>query len=302
MTKITVITSLFRCEKYIEGYFSHLNKLINKDEIEVLLLHNDPQVEEMTLINKYLPGMPFVKHIVIKERESLYATWNRGCKLAQGKYIAVWNVDDIRFPDSLAKQAQILDENPDVVFPYGNYYQTIKYGDLTGKLLVERDCAKLRYRLLPKYSCLLACFTMWRKSLHEEIGYFDDQFKLAADYEFQIRGARVGKLKKGDFILGCYLSGDPNRLSKNTELQQTEVAAIERRYGIYYKMNVFFAHKANKYDINHVHSFGKTISINNYLPKLRIEKVCNCLMLPAQLLLTPYNFLREIKHKIEGRG
>ena len=62
MTKITVITSLFRCEKYIEGYFSHLNKLINKDEIEVLLLHNDPQVEEMTLINKYLPGMPFVKH------------------------------------------------------------------------------------------------------------------------------------------------------------------------------------------------------------------------------------------------
>ena len=114
----------------------------------------------------------------------------------------------------MAKQAQILDENPDVVFLMVIIIKPLNMGDLTGKLLVERDCAKLRYRLLPKYSCLLACFTMWRKSLHEEIGYFDDQFKLAADYEFQIRGARVGKLKKGDFILGCYLSGDPNRLSK----------------------------------------------------------------------------------------
>ena len=85
-------------------------------------------------------------------------------------------------------------------------------------------------------------------------------------------------------------------------MQQTEVAAIERRYGIYYKIERIFAHKAKKYDINHVHSFGKTISIYNYLPKLKIEKVCNCLMLPAQLLLTPYNYLREIKHKIEGRG
>lgn len=302
MTKITVITSLFRCEKYIEGYFSHLNKLINKDEIEVLLLHNDPQMEEMAIINRFLPSMPFVKHIIIKERESLYATWNRGCKLAQGKYIAIWNVDDIRFPDSLARQAQILDENPDVEFPYGNYYLTKNYGEMTGRLLVERDCAKRKYRLLPKYSCLLACFTMWRKSLHEKIGYFDDQFRLAADYEFQIRGARVGKLKKGDFILGCYLDGDANRLSKNTELQQTEVAAIERRYGIYYKMNVFFARKARKYDISHVHSFGQVKSIYSYLPNLRWEKFANCLMLPAQLILVPYNILREIKHKIERYG
>lgn len=302
MIKITVITSLFRCEKFIEGYFSHLDKLVNKDEIEVLLLHNDPQPAESFIINRFLPTMPFVKHIVIRERESLYATWNRGCKLAQGKYIAVWNVDDIRFPDSLVKQAQILDENPDVEFPYGNYYQTQNYDDMRGKLLVERDCAKIRYRLLPKYSCLLACFTMWRKSLHEKIGYFDDQFRLAADYEFQIRGARVGKLKKGDFILGCYLSGDPGRLSKNTEVQQTEVAAIERRYGIYYKMNVFFAWKASKFDISHVHSFGEVNDIYSYLPKLRMEKVFNRLMLPVQILLMPYNLLREIKHKIEGRG
>ena len=53
-------------------------------------------------------------------REGLYKSWNRGIKLAKGEYITIWNVDDIRYPESFKEQAQVMDKNIKTMLVYGD--------------------------------------------------------------------------------------------------------------------------------------------------------------------------------------
>ena len=200
--KITVITSLFNCAQYLEGYFKCIASLKYKDELEILLLHNAPTDDEIRIIQSHLALYPFLKHHIIKNREGLYATWNRGIMLAKGDFIAIWNVYDIRLPLSFHLQLEALNKNPEAVLAYGDFYYMYQYGIPSKDLVCNIDFKKSSKQFLRTFH--IGCFPMWRKGIHKQMGYFDEQFKLVADYDFQIRVAINGCLVKSDGILGYY--------------------------------------------------------------------------------------------------
>ncbi|WP_163263939.1 glycosyltransferase [Dysgonomonas sp. 216] len=236
--KVTVLTSLYNCISFLDSYFSYLDEIDNKNEVEVLLLHNSPTAEELAVIDRRLPDFPFVRHIVIKDREGLYETWNRGCDLAKGDYICVWNVDDIRLPDSISNQKRALDDNQDAMLAYGDFLYMFEYGMFTDELKVEPDFNTHKGDFLEKH--YIGCFPMWRKSVIKEFGYFDEQFKLVADLDFQMRIAYSGKLVKASGILGYYLEGDPRKLSMNYDLQDRERTAVYLRFGVFRYLNLAY--------------------------------------------------------------
>lgn len=299
MIKTTVITSLYRCSKYLNTYLEHAKKITNPQEIEILLLHNDPIKEELDIIEKEIENVSYIKHIIIPQREGLYATWNRGIKLAQGEYCTIWNVDDIRTPDSLKIQAEALDQNPNTAISYGNYILTQKHGDTFGSFVDETD-----FNIQPqeaKVSHIVGCFPMWRKSIHTQIGYFDEQFRLVADYEFQIRAAHSYPLIKVNHLLGYFLQGDGSegRLSQKTDLQNSERTAVEIRYGIYYKMDLLFYKSAKKaYNINSVSSYGEQTTIDTFIPNYKALKCHKKKHLFIALLRLPFNLMKHLKHSI----
>lgn len=229
--KITVLTSLFNCSKYLEGYFNCLSKLNNKQNIEILLLHNAPSNEEMAIISEYLPSLSFVKHIIIPEREGLYRTWNRGIDLANGEYICVWNVDDIRTPNSIIDQAETLDKNPNSDLTYGDFYYMFKYSEPSDILVVNKDFSINKNSFFRTHQ--IGCFPMWRKQIHDKIGFFDEQFQLVADFDFQIRAARTCNIIKTNKIAGYYLEYVPEKLSSNSWAQNIERNVLYIRYGIF---------------------------------------------------------------------
>jgi SAM-dependent methyltransferase len=79
---------------------------------------------------------------------------------------------------------------------------------------------------------------MWRKSIHSIVGYYDEQFKCGADFDFQIRVAIHFSFVKIKEILGIYLDEQPHKLSNNG-LQELENNIIYLRYGVYKKVNLF---------------------------------------------------------------
>ena len=213
MIKISVITSLYHCEKYLSGYFEALDKILNKEECEFLLLHNDPNEEELLLISKEIEGKIWFRHIIIENREGLYTTWNRGVNIARGKYCAVWNVDDVRFPDSLVLQANFLNFNSEYSLVTGYMYGTDIYGE-RGDYIHKYDILDIN----PEEAfrrCLIGCFPMWRKSVHNTIGYFDEQFKCVSDFDFQIRVNLHFRIYCIPNFIGIYLENDPNKISNN---------------------------------------------------------------------------------------
>jgi glycosyltransferase involved in cell wall biosynthesis len=237
MKKISVLTSLYNCENFLSDYLNALAQIEGKEQIEVLLLHNDPQETELKILKEHLPKLDFVRHILIPEREGLYKTWNRGIQLAEGKYITVWNVDDVRFPDSILQQAEALDKNPDAVIAYGDIWVSDHYG-VCGSKKTNSPLDNYKKDFLKSY--YISCFQMWRKSLHQTIGYYDEQFKCAGDFDFQVRAAMHFPFVKTKEPLGIYLEDQPHKLSSNG-LQELENNIIYLRYGVYEKVYFFNA-------------------------------------------------------------
>ena len=124
--RISVITSLYRCASFLEQFLIHYSRIGNIHECELILVHNDATEEELDILNRFIQPHMKVLHLLVK-REGLYASWNRAIMLAKGEYLAIWNVDDIRTPDSLAAQKAALEQSK-AVMCYGDFYGTRTYG------------------------------------------------------------------------------------------------------------------------------------------------------------------------------
>ena len=242
--KISVLTSLYHCEQFLREYFHALATIEGKDQIEILLLHNAPQETELAVIAEYLPTLDYVRHIIIPERETLYRTWNRGIQLSEGEYITVWNVDDVRFPESIIRQAEALDRHPDAAIAYGDIWLSDQYGVRgTKKTNTPIYNPVTRKEFLSKYS--MSCFQMWRRSIHSIVGYYDEQFKCVADFDFQIKTALHFPFVKTKEPLGIYLEHQPHKLSSD-RLQPIERNIVCLRYANYWCMNIFLLPEAKK--------------------------------------------------------
>ena len=254
--KISVLTSLYNCELFLQGYFDALLKIEGKEQIEVLLLHNAPKENELAIITERLPSFDFVRHIIIPERETLYRTWNRGIQLSEGEYITVWNVDDVRFPYSIIQQAEALDKNPEAAIAYGDIWISEQYG-ICGKKKTNSPvfCQSERKNFFLEYH--ISCFQMWRKSIHEIIGYYDEQFKCIADFDFQIRAALHFPFVKTCEPLGIYLEDQPHKLSYNG-LQPFEHNVLYLRFSNCQYLNFFLLNETKKkYKHNKILIFNK---------------------------------------------
>ena len=231
---ITVLTSLYRCEKYLNSYFQYLSKISRLEEVEILLLHNEPTNKELEVVESCMLTLgECVRHVVIKKRESYYKSLNRGVDLAKGKYIAIWNVDDIRMPDSLQRQALTLDQYPDVGFTYGDTIETPEYGKNEGEFRCHPEYEEKPKEFLRSY--LGSCFPMWRRSIHEKVGYFDEQLFSGGDFDFWARVVHLSRLKKTKGPLGYFLN-EGKGLSTVGRRNAVERTVIELRYGIFDKI------------------------------------------------------------------
>jgi GT2 family glycosyltransferase len=262
MIKVTILVSLYRCSSFIKTFLDYAVESEGLETTEFLLLHNDPQPDETAIIKEYLHRFPQVRHIEIPVREGLYATWNRGIKLAQGEYLAVWNVDDIRNSDSVTAQSKALDGNKDAMLCYGDFYGTTQHGKYDEIFYSHPEWSKTHPR---KYE-VVGCFPMWRKSVHDKVGYFDENFKLVADYEFLIRVALNYPLVKVGGILGYCLVHQPHKLSSQKDVQVLERTAVQLRYGLYRHMDLFRARKAAAtYKVDKIINFQKEVDVKEFV-------------------------------------
>ena len=296
-TKITVLSSLFHCEQYLETFLGYVAKLDNQNRVELLLLHNAPTEAELQIINKWLPKLPFVKHVIILEREKLYETWNRGISLAEGEYLTIWNVDDIRLPHSVLDEAAMLDTHPEADLTYGDMYFMYQYPIYTEKLCVYADFQKTPKLFFREHN--IGCFPMWRKSIHEKIGYFDEQYCLVADFDFQIRAARCCQLVKTPQILGYYLEDVPQKLSCNRALQDIERHSLYLRYGAFDLFNWFMFFKVRKkIDLCHVLRGSQRIALAITFPCFDAFRRRSPWLILAGVWRQPRNFLAYLKHHV----
>ena len=164
----------------MKGFLENLSTQTHKD-LEIVLDHNDPSEAEINLIEEFNEQYDNIFHIKVEGVDPIGTSMNRCIEYATGDYLCIWNVDDLRTPDSIEVMAKALDENPDVDFVYGNYIIVPKFGSTEGQYVDETG----REGELTT-GMILGPYFMFRKSLLEKSGVFDEQLIQGADYDLAL--------------------------------------------------------------------------------------------------------------------
>ena len=226
MTKVSTITPCYNMSKYMKGFLDNLSTQTHKD-LEVVLDHNDPSDDEVKLVEEYNEQHDNILHIKVEGVDPIGTSMNRCIEYATGDYLCIWNVDDLRTPDSIEVMAKALDENPDVDFVYGNYIIVPKFGSTEGQYVDETG----REDELTT-GMILGPYFMFRKSLLEKSGVFDEQLVQGADYDLALRLAFNAKGLHLPINLGYYLNEGLGQSTKPDSKQPIERTVIELRYNI----------------------------------------------------------------------
>jgi GT2 family glycosyltransferase len=210
----------------MSGFLENLKTQTHKD-LEIVMDHNDPSDYEITLINEYQESYNNLTHIKVEGVDPIGVSMNRCIEYSSGDYLCIWNVDDLRTPNSIEIMAKTLDDNPEVDFVYGNFIVVSSFGSTEGKVVDETG----REDELTS-SMILGPFFMVRKSSLNKSGIFDEQLIQGADYDLALRLAFTGKGIHIKDILGYYLNESMGQSTKPNSKQPLERTVIELRYGL----------------------------------------------------------------------
>ena len=296
--KISTITSCFKGERYLESFLKNVSEQTTLDKMEIVLVHNEPTEKEIRLVRNFQEKYPgVINHIIIRPVEPIGRSMNRCIKNAKGDYVTIWNVDDLRTPNSLEIQMNVLDKNPEVSLTYGDFIIVDKIGQTTGKLVTAPEFK--REKFIKGMYC--GPFPMWRKKINEKIGFFDEQLIQGADFDLMVRIALNYKMKKSQGILGYYLNERAGLSTRKGSLQPIERTVIELRYGVYNKIDFLYYKKALKYKIYQVFFEGQWFPISDFYGNYNDLIKNKEFRIFLSLITYPFRFIQRIISFILGK-
>jgi len=212
--KISIITVCFNAEHTIE---ETIRSVIDQSytHIEYLIIDGQSQDNTLSIINKFSSR---ISKIISEPDTGIYNAMNKGINLATGNYLLFLNADDHLLSHTVIENyINRIKQNDDNDIYYGDvlvYDQTIGRGKVWE---AKKVSGKVLYNsTLPHPS------TLYSKSVFEELGGYDESYKISADHEFFLRAFIKGKKFKYINILAAFFATGGISTSGKYNAQQKE--------------------------------------------------------------------------------
>jgi len=234
--RISIITSLYKGEEFIEGFFESIVQQTVFDQCELIIINaNSPENEE-EIIKKYMQQYPNIRYARLSFDPGIYGVWNMAIQAARGEFITNANVDDRLARDCYEVHMKTLDENPDVDLTYSAMYFTRKPHETFETHKPQEILNYPEFSVSNMRYCLPGYNPMWRKSMHNKHGFFDDSFETAGDHEMWCRAVKNGSVFKKAPGVHCLYYNNPKGLSTDDARWEKIKKEIIRVGMMYYKM------------------------------------------------------------------
>ena len=185
---VSIITVVLNGERHIE---SAIQSVINQTykNIEYIVLDGKSIDKTIDLIKKYENYISFFES---KKDNGLYQAINRGIEISKGSYIKILNSDDILDSRAIEENIKAFNEIEDDIGKYvvNSYLDRI---DLLGNSLSIWDN---KGKIIKGYDQFLHPTWLVPKSIYNEFGYYNEDYKVSSDYEYYLRLKSNGILFK----------------------------------------------------------------------------------------------------------
>lgn len=232
---VSVVMSVYNGERFLrEAVESILDQRFR--EFEFIIIDDGSTDRSALMLDHYQNTDGRVK--VYHERHAgLAKSLNQGCAIAQGKYIARMDADDVASKDRLVWQVNFLESHPEIAVLGG----AVEWIDENGKSLEtprypseDREIKKI---LHSGYCALWHPTVLLRREMFLSVGGYRSVVAHAEDYDLWLRMADHFQLANLEAVVLKYrIHG--YQISVRKRMQQTQgmlaaqVAAKRRRYGL----------------------------------------------------------------------
>jgi glycosyltransferase involved in cell wall biosynthesis len=228
--KISVIVSLYKAAEKLPTFFQMLAQqtAIKQNDVEVVLIDSGSPTDEYNVFAQYTGELKDKMIYARSEnRETIQSAWNRGIKLCTGKYITFLAADEGIHPECLEILSNELDTAADIDWVMGSAIvaEIDKQGCLLQDIMFyDRSIAKQHSHIL---DCTYINYTpgLYRKSVHEQHGFYDETFSAAGDTEFKNRVSPFIKIKFIPDILGAYNNYQEERTTAHPRAEIEDIRA-----------------------------------------------------------------------------
>jgi len=204
--KLTIITSLYKADKFINNFIIDMIQMDQYDDCQHIIVNANSPGNEYEILKPFLKDKKNVQYIYLSKDPGLYDIWNICIGLSSAPYITTANVDDRRSVDFITSHTDLLDSNSEIdivsapvlvtanhneIFMSNSSYD-IWYKEFIGEYF-KKDLFMYDNYGNPKWSMNIPHSNpVWRKKIHDNNGYFNQNLNPFSDWDFWLRCASNG--------------------------------------------------------------------------------------------------------------
>lgn len=180
---VSVVLPTFNGERYLaESIQSVIDQTLTRWE---LIIVDDCSTDSTPdIIDRFAKRDPRIRNIRNEENYKLPASLNEGFALACGEYFTWTSDDNLYKPDALDTMVKYLNDHKELGGVYCDYTEI----DEQGNHLSLQPAAD--WERLVEFDTVGACF-LYRATVHQKVGLYDDSLFCAEDYDFWLRASMV---------------------------------------------------------------------------------------------------------------
>ena len=227
---VSVLVSAHESEAFMQECLEDLEGQTIADQLEIIVVDAASPQDEGRIVKAFQKRYRNIDYIRTPTRIGVYAAWNLAVRRARGRYITPFSTNDRLRADAYEILSKNLDEYPEVSLVYGDTYVT----DLPHQTFEQhRRTGVCKW---PDYSyeyllahCAIGPHPMWRRTLHDTVGLFDESYIALGDQDFWIRVGAQHHMLHIPMVTGLYWRS-PDGLSNRTEIAGPEEQRLRKTY------------------------------------------------------------------------
>lgn len=241
--RMSVIMAIYNePEEYLKQSIESILKQSFKSFKFVIVLDNPHNREAERLVKLYQRKDKRIFFIKNRKNMGLAASLNKGVLVAEGKYVARMDADDVSLPDRLDKQIKYLEKNKEVDLLFSWAYFIDESGELIKKFTPNRDKVKRLQKTFFKDFLFVHPTLLIKKEILMENPY-DENNRGAEDFELWMRliskGYHFDILEK--FLLKYRIPKEDyeQRIKKQLNYSKYSLKALWKNRASYWK-NIYY--------------------------------------------------------------
>jgi glycosyltransferase involved in cell wall biosynthesis len=171
---------------------------------ELIVVQDGPNQQTVEAMEQWVDREPRIRYFHRESVGNIANACNYGLARARGEYVAILDDDDYWIAaDKLRKQAAFLSDHPDYAACGGGMTVIDENENVQMSYLKPERDDEIRVRALLA-NPMAHSTTMFRRSLGEGIGYYDESLAGYQDWDLWLRFGRLGKLHNFPEVFARY--------------------------------------------------------------------------------------------------